>query len=101
MHYEKEVSWTLLRLKFPNRTIRAIKAKASSLGLSREHLSSQNYAHAYCPIHGRIGYTDIQWTKSKSGKNVRPRCPYRGCNRQVRLISMNKLSIREKNRRRE
>lgn len=98
LYYEREPTWINIKSKLSNRSSRAIKAKAKALGLSREQFSTENYGYAYCIVHGRI-YGEIIWIESKSGKSKRPRCPVVGCNRQVRLIRANRLSIREKNRR--
>jgi len=95
-YYETNISWSRLKSYFPNRTIDSIKRKAKREGLSREHLSTSNYQYMYCIIHGRILIEDVKVVESKTKKNIRVRCPIRGCNKQLRNLTVDKLSLKEK-----
>lgn len=94
LHYETNISWTRLKGYFPNRNINSIKRKAKREGLNREHLAIGKYLYAYCIVHGRIMVNEVKWKESKTKKNIRGRCPY--CNRQLRNLTSNKLSLKEK-----
>jgi len=94
LHYETNISWTRLKGYFPNRTINAIKRKAKKEGLSRKHLSTSNYKYMYCVVHGRMLIEEAKVVESKTKRNIRVRCPY--CNRQLRNLTVDKLSLKEK-----
>lgn len=95
-YYETNISWARLKNYFPRHTKEAIQRKATREGLSREHLSTSNYKYMYCIVHGRMLIEEVNWVESKTKKNVRARCPIKGCNKQLRNLTVNKLSLREK-----
>lgn len=96
LHYETNISWDRLKDYFPLRDKNSIHRKAERLGLSRKHLSISKHKYMYCIVHGRMLIEEVNWIESKTKKNIRARCPIKGCNRQLRDLTANKLSLKEK-----